>query len=176
MSIKRRRRSSVESLVRAGMLFPAMVVLWSGLAFGQTEVVEFSDESLRPRYQQLIEELRCPKCQNQNLADSNSAIAVDLRLQIQSLLEQQNSNAEIKSYLAERYSDFILYRPLLDRRTLFLWAAPIFFVLSAAMAMVLLLRRQRRISDDPGNDPQIVISDSDKQRLAQLLNTRNDRR
>jgi cytochrome c-type biogenesis protein CcmH len=65
------------------MLFSAMVVLWSGLAFGQTEVVEFSDESLRPRYQQLIEELRCPKCQNQNLADSNSAIAVDLRLQIQ---------------------------------------------------------------------------------------------
>ena len=162
--------------MRAGILLSAMVMLWSGLAFGQTEVVEFSDESLRPRYQKLIEELRCPKCQNQNLADSNSAISVDLRLQIQSLLEQQNSNAEIKSYLAERYSDFILYRPPVDRRTLFLWAAPIFFMLSAATAMVLLLRRQRRISDAPCNDPQIVISDSDEQRLAQLLNTRNDHR
>ena len=176
MSIKRRRRPLLESLVRAGMLFSAVVMLSSGLVFGQTEVVEFSDESLRPRYLQLIEELRCPKCQNQNLADSNSAISVDLRLQIQSLLEQQNSNAEIKSYLTERYSDFILYRPLVDRRTLFLWAAPIFFILSAAMAMVLLLRRQRRMSDYPSNDSQIVISDSDKQRLAQLLNTRNDLR
>ena len=166
----------MESLVSAGMLLSAMVVLWSGPAVGQTEVVEFSDESLRPRYQQLIEELRCPKCQNQNLADSNSAISVDLRLQIQSLLEQQNSNAEIKSYLTERYSDFILYRPLVDRRTLFLWVAPIFFVLSAATAMVILLRRQCRISDDLGNDSQIVIGDRDKQRLAQLLNTRNDTR
>ncbi len=173
---KRRRRPLLESFVRAGMLFSAVVMLSSGLVFGQTEVVEFSDESLRPRYLQLIEELRCPKCQNQNLADSNSAISIDLRLQIQSLLEQQNSNAEIKSYLTERYSDFILYRPLVDRRTLFLWVAPIFFMLSAAAAMVLVLRRQHRISDHPSDDSQIVISDSDKQRLAQLLNTRNDLR
>ena len=70
------------------------------------DVVNFSDESLRPRYQQLIQELRCPKCQNQNLADSNSPISVDLRSQVHRLLEEGKSNAEIKTYLSDRYSDF----------------------------------------------------------------------
>ena len=68
----------------------------SSLVVGSTEVVEFSDESLRPRFQQLVEELRCPKCQNQNLADSNSPISQDLRREIQRMLEQQMTDQQIK--------------------------------------------------------------------------------
>ena len=60
-----------------------MLLLLSGVASAVEDVVSFSDESLRPRYQQLLEELRCPKCQNQNLADSNSAISQDLRAEVQ---------------------------------------------------------------------------------------------
>jgi len=73
-----------------------------------TEVVEFSDPKLRDRYYQLVEELRCPKCQNQNLADSNAPISTDMKAQIQLMLENQHSNDQIKHYLVSRYSEFIL--------------------------------------------------------------------
>ncbi len=139
-------------------------------------MVEFSDDSMRPRYQKLIEELRCPKCQNQNLADSNSAISVDLRLQIQRLLEQQNSDEEIKHYLAERYSDFILYRPLVDQRTWFLWAAPFLFVLSAVIAVILLQRRRQSDIGEYDSGRRVAMSAGDRERLDQLLNTPSEPR
>ena len=73
----------MKALLFVVLLFQCQLVL------ANAEVVEFSDESLRPRYQQLLEELRCPKCQNQNLADSNSPISNDLRVQVQRLLEEE---------------------------------------------------------------------------------------
>ena len=69
---------------------------FSALVFAGAEVVEFSDESLRSRYQNLVQELRCPKCQNQNLADSNSPISKDLRREIQRMLEEKMTDREIK--------------------------------------------------------------------------------
>ena len=85
----------------------------SGFVFATSELVEFSDPSYRARYQQLITELRCPKCQNQNLADSNSPISLDLRNEVQRLLEDGLSNQEIETYLTNRYSAFILYLSLI---------------------------------------------------------------
>lgn len=94
-----------------------------------TDVVIFSDPSLRERYYQLVAELRCPKCQNQNLADSNAPISKDMKAQIYSMLEAQNTDDEIKGYLVSRYSEFILYRPEVNPGTWFLWFAPLCFVL-----------------------------------------------
>jgi cytochrome c-type biogenesis protein CcmH len=68
--------------------FAVLSLLLANMAVASSAVVEFSDESLRIRYQQLVQELRCPKCQNQNLADSNSPISEDLRAQVHRLLEQ----------------------------------------------------------------------------------------
>ena len=75
------------------------VALFTSVLFGSENLVEFSDESLRSRYQTLITELRCPKCQNQNLADSNAPISKDLREEIQRMLEQKMSDREIKYHL-----------------------------------------------------------------------------
>jgi cytochrome c-type biogenesis protein CcmH len=97
--------------------------------YASTEVIKFSDPLLRDRYYQLVEELRCPKCQNQNLADSNAPISKDMKAQIYSMLEAQNSDDEIKAYLVSRYSEFILYRPEVNSGTWFLWFSPLFFVL-----------------------------------------------
>ena len=94
-----------------------------------SEVINFSDPSLRDRYYQLVEELRCPKCQNQNLADSNAPISKDMKAQIYSMLEAQNSDDEIKAYLVSRYSEFILYRPEVNTGTWFLWFAPLCFII-----------------------------------------------
>jgi cytochrome c-type biogenesis protein CcmH len=92
-------------------------------------VVEFSDPLLRERYYQLVQELRCPKCQNQNLADSNAPISKDMKAQIHTMLEAQNTDDQIKQHLVSRYSEFVLYRPEVNANTWFLWFAPLCFVL-----------------------------------------------
>jgi cytochrome c-type biogenesis protein CcmH len=132
------------------------------------DVVNFSDETLRPRYQQLIQELRCPKCQNQNLADSNSPISVDLRRQIQRLLEEGKDNDEIKSYLSSRYSDFILYRPQVKENTWFLWAAPIVLLLLGLLILYRIFQCQKTtvLVEEP-------VSSQDQERLRELLKNTN---
>ncbi|MDB9805069.1 cytochrome c-type biogenesis protein CcmH [Porticoccaceae bacterium] len=146
-----------------------LLLLLSSVAVAVEDVVNFSDESLRPRYQQLLEELRCPKCQNQNLADSNSAISQDLRAEVQRLLEQDLSDAEIKEYLKNRYSEFILYRPEVNRATWFLWAAPVILVLLGGL-IVLRLSRRKKLSQGEKLDvsPRSV---EQQQRLDELLNS-----
>ena len=84
----------------------------------------FTEEQFRVRYYSLINELRCPKCQNQNLADSNSLIAVDLRNEIYLMIEEGKSNEAIVSFLVARYGDFVRYDPPLNSVTLILWFAP----------------------------------------------------
>ena len=108
------------------------VALFTSVLFGSENLVEFSDESLRSRYQTLITELRCPKCQNQNLADSNAPISKDLREEIQRMLEQKMSDREIKYHLTSRYSEFILYRPDVNKTTYLLWGSPLLFFSSVS--------------------------------------------
>jgi cytochrome c-type biogenesis protein CcmH len=146
-----------------------LLLLLSNAAMAVEDVVSFSDESLRPRYQQLLEELRCPKCQNQNLADSNSAISQDLRAEVQRLLEQELTDAEIKEYLKNRYSEFILYRPEVNRATWFLWAAPVLLVLLGGLIVLRLSRRKK--SSDPEPVDKNLRSVDQQQRLDELLNS-----
>ncbi len=146
-----------------------LLLLLSSAAMAVEDVVKFSDESLRPRYQQLLEELRCPKCQNQNLADSNSAISQDLRAEVQRLLGEGLTDAEIKEYLKNRYSEFILYRPELNRATWFLWAAPVVLVLLGGLIVLRLSRRKKPSASQESDIP--VRSTDQQQRLDELLNS-----
>lgn len=152
-------------LKHAGLL----LLLLSSAAMAVEDVVSFSDESLRPRYQQLLEELRCPKCQNQNLADSNSSISQDLRAEVQRLLEQDLTDAEIKDYLKNRYSEFILYRPEVNSSTWFLWAAPVVLVLLGGLIVLRLSRRKKTSGME--ETPISVRSTDQQQRLDKLLNS-----
>jgi cytochrome c-type biogenesis protein CcmH len=156
------------------LLLFLMLVLQSQLLLANVEVVEFSDESLRPRYQQLIEELRCPKCQNQSLADSNSPISNDLRAQVQRLLEEDLSDQQIKDYLVARYSDFILYRPEVNQTTWLLWGSPLVFVLLGLLVVYRLYFKQRPSESQSHSQSQNSdqISPEDQQRLDSLLTDR----
>ena len=144
-------------------LMALFTLFLSSLVVASTEVVEFSDESLRPRFQQLVEELRCPKCQNQNLADSNSPISQDLRREIQRMLEQQMTDQQIKDYLKSRYSEFILYRPEVNKSTWLLWGSPALILL---LGLLIAMRHNRQ-------KPLVTASSSasaaDQQRLTALL-------
>jgi cytochrome c-type biogenesis protein CcmH len=154
-----------------GLGFAVLSLLLANMAVASTAVVEFSDESLRIRYQQLVQELRCPKCQNQNLADSNSPISEDLRAQVHRLLEEGMSDREIKNYLKSRYSEFILYRPEVDQNTWPLWAAPVVFLLFGLWVLYRLYFN--RSSSDMPVEQNDQLSSVDQQRLDQLLRNKD---
>ena len=115
------------------------------------QLITFSDDAYLKRYQNLLEELRCPKCQNQNLADSNAPISNDLKEEIQRLLEQGLDDDDIKRALTERYSDFILYDPKFNKNTYFLWLAP-FFVLLIGFWWVYSMSAKNYISHSKDRD------------------------
>lgn len=115
------------------------------------QLITFSDDAYLKRYQNLLEELRCPKCQNQNLADSNAPISNDLKEEIQRLLEQGLDDDDIKRALTERYSDFILYDPKFNKNTYFLWLAP-FVVLLIGFWWVYSMSTKNYISQSKDRD------------------------
>ncbi len=100
--------------------------------------ISFANDNLDKQYTNLIEELRCMVCQNQNLAESEAPLAVDMKEKIKEMLEMGMTEREIKSFLAERYSSYILYEPPVNTQNLILWLGPFVFVL--ILGFVLLRR------------------------------------
>ena len=145
-----------------------VLMLVSGSVNATTDLVVFSDPSYAARYQTMILELRCPKCQNQNLADSNSPISQDLRAEVQRLLELGMTNGEIQQHLTERYSEFILYRPQVNKSTYLLWVAPIVILLIGMAIIFGLSRRSSAALECQRSD-----TPDDQQRLAELLKDGN---
>ena len=80
-------------------------------------------------YQGIIQEVRCLVCQNQSVAESNAELAKDLRQEIFLQVKQGKSENEIKSYLLERYGDFVLYEPSFKQSTYILWLSPILILI-----------------------------------------------
>ena len=113
----------------------------------------FDDPELQARYEHIISEVRCLKCQNQTIKDSNALLASDLRREIRRMLDEGMTDAQVYDFLVERYGDFALYRPRASGKTLFLWIAPAFFLLGGTFLMVMIVRRRMLlpIEDEPGD-------------------------
>jgi cytochrome c-type biogenesis protein CcmH len=132
-------------------------------AWAVIETYQFDSDADKQRYQQFIEELRCPKCQNQNLAGSNSPIAKDLRHQLYQLIDQQKTDQAIEQFMVERYGNFVLYRPPVDKNTVLLWLAPAVLLLMALLSIILFrIRNNRQVN------AQALTAD-EQQQLDQLL-------
>lgn len=114
--------------------------------FAAIEAHEFSNELDRQRYQSFIEEMRCPKCQNQNLAGSDSPISADLRRELYEMIKADKSDKEIVDFMVERYGEFILYRPRVTPATYALWGAPIALLVIGSIVLIMILRRRRSMS------------------------------
>ena len=106
------------------------------------ETFEFNDEVTKIRFQALSKELRCPKCQNQNLADSNSPIAQDLRKELYQLLQQGKADIEIVDFMVNRYGEFVLYRPRVSAVTYILWFGPVILILLGIIVVIFIVRRK----------------------------------
>lgn len=139
------------------------------LAWSVIETYQFDDEQLRERYQRFTQELRCPKCQNQNLSGSNSPIAEDLRRELHRLLHEGRSDQQITEFMVARYGEFVLYRPRLQQKTLILWFAPAIFLLLGVIVVVLLVRRQAISRADLTVAQSESLSASEQQAIDQLL-------
>ena len=136
--------------MRLAILLLASLLATSALAIDSGPA--FDDPELQQRYDRLVYELRCLMCQNNNIADSNSMIASDLRREVRELIAQGKSDAEIRTYMTDRYGDFVLYRPPVTPRTWLLWAAPALFMLGGlAVAASIVARRARAARNDPAS-------------------------
>jgi cytochrome c-type biogenesis protein CcmH len=151
-----RRLLCLLGLVLLTLALPAAAVI---------ETYEFSDPVLEERYQLLSAELRCPKCQNQNIADSNAPISKDLRKLLHQQLEAGASDEQILDYMVARYGEFVRYRPRFDGATAVLWLAPVILVLAGIAIALLALRGRRRqkVAD------AVELNAAERQRLQQLL-------
>ncbi len=124
------------------------------------DVVEFDDAVERERYHRLTYELRCPKCQNQNLIDSNSQISQDLRREVARLINEGKNDEEIKTQMVALYGDFILYRPPVQSNTVVLWLGPVVMMALGLLVfgVILIKRMKTEILDD--EEGELVEGDS----------------
>lgn len=130
------------------------------------EETQFDDPQLEQRYQDLIAELRCLVCQNQNLADSDADLAKDLRRKTAEMLRAGESDQAILEYMRERYGDFVLYRPPFNLGNAVLWIGP--FVLLFLVAVVLLLRIRRQQTASSAIDDSAIDSEQ-RRKIRDLL-------
>ena len=134
----------------------------SGLAV--VETYEFSDPAHESRYQDMIAQLRCLVCQNQNLADSNAELARDLRARTYEMINAGASDEDIADFMIARYGDFVLYKPPLRLRTTLLWGGPFALLLIALIVFFFTVRRSRIPKD---------IEGVDREAAARLLNKKS---
>jgi cytochrome c-type biogenesis protein CcmH len=147
-----------------------LLMLLSCSAQAVIETYQFDNAEQRVRYQHFIEELRCPKCQNQNLSGSDASIAADLRRELHRLLLEGRSDEQITEYMVNRYGDFILYRPRFTAETFLLWGAPAIFLMLGLVLIVFVVKRQKKMA---AVDQSEVLLDIDQQRLQELLRDNN---
>ncbi|MBE5252251.1 cytochrome c-type biogenesis protein [Mixta mediterraneensis] len=136
-----------------GMLFS--VSLWAAI-----DTYQFDSVAQEEQYRNLTASLRCPKCQNNSIADSNAMIAADMRLKVYELMKQGQSRQQIINYMVARYGNFVTYEPPVTPSTLILWVGPALFVVLGGLIIILRSRQRKTRSE---------LDDSEQQRLDAIL-------
>ncbi len=149
-------------------LWLVMLLLMATPVFAAIDAYEFQNPAQEQRFRALTTELRCPKCQNQTIADSNAPLSQDLRQRVYEMIQAGRSDQEIKDFMITRYGDFITYRPPFRPATWILWLGPVVLLLLAALGLWLWLRQLER-------QPAPELSEAERRRLAELLSRREER-
>lgn len=138
-------------------LLGLLMLIISGSALATIDVMQFKDEAQEQQFRQLTEQLRCPKCQNNSIADSNSMIATDLRQKVYELMQEGKSQKEIVDYMVARYGNFVTYDPPLTPLTVLLWVMPV--VAIGLGGWIIFSRTRRRVRVKLEEFPDDVIPD-----------------
>ena len=147
-------------------LLLAMSMLFANSAVAAIETYQFTTPEMADRFEDLTAELRCPKCQNQNLSDSDSIISKDLRRQVKTMVDAGKSDDEIRTFMVQRYGDFILYDPPFKMETLVLWLAPGVLVV---IGLVVVVKVRRKKPAAP-----VALSDEEKAQLDKLIKQKKE--
>lgn len=138
-------------------------------AMAAVTVYEFDSPQQEAQYQALINDFRCPTCQNQNLAGSDAPIAQDLKQKTYEMVKAGRSDSEIRAFMFERYGDFISYKPPVRPSTWILWFfPPVLLVLSLLVWVLKNRKKQAKLSSD---SPVQALSAKEEANLQALLQT-----
>ena len=141
-------------------------------AYAAIDVYDFDSVQQEAQYRGLIEELRCPKCQNQNLAGSDAPIAQDLKQKTYDLIKDGRSDGEIRAYMQERYGDFITYKPPVRPSTWILWFFPPLLLITLIIGWFWQSRRHQRVARGQSGvtvDSATALTTVEKAELDRLL-------
>ena len=158
----------------------AMVLLVAGLsmsAWANIDTYQFDNPRQEAQYRALIEEFRCPKCQNQNLAGSDAPIAQDLKQKTYDMVKDCRSDTEIRQYMNERYGDFISYKPPVRPSTWILWFFPPVLLVFVMLAWFIRNRNSSKraaVIANPIEEGYAPLSAAEQQRLQDLLNANDN--
>ncbi|WP_254598747.1 cytochrome c-type biogenesis protein [Polynucleobacter tropicus] len=139
-----------------------LVVLFS-FAHADEAAPLAEDPVVEQRLISISEEMRCLVCQNESLSGSRSELAQDLRREIRDLIKQGKTDAEIRTFMVDRYGDFVLYRPPVKPTTWLLWAGPFVLMIAGMVALLMYLRRRN------SQVVNVTLSDDDNKRVDALL-------
>jgi cytochrome c-type biogenesis protein CcmH len=121
-------------------------LMLAGLAQAVDTTPPLPTPELQRRYRDMTHELRCVQCQNEAIADSPVSLAADLRRQVREMILAGQSDEQIRDYMVQRYGEFILFRPRVNWRTAWLWAAPAVLLLAGLLAALRVLARRTRLA------------------------------
>ena len=158
----------------------ATVLLVAGLsmsAWANIDTYQFDNPRQEAQYRGLIEEFRCPKCQNQNLAGSDAPIAQDLKQKTYDMVKDGRSDGEIRQYMNERYGDFISYKPPVRPSTWILWFFPPVLLVLVMLAWFIRNRNSSKraaVIAHPIEEGYAPLSAAEQQRLQNLLNANDN--
>ncbi|MDD2168292.1 cytochrome c-type biogenesis protein CcmH [Glaesserella parasuis] len=146
----------------------ALLLLVSALSIASTDIQQFDNAQQESDYRALIQELRCPQCQNNNIADSNATIATDMRNKTLELLKQGKSKDEVVGYMVERYGNFVTYDPPITPATILLWLMPLLLI---GVGLSIMFKRKKRVQAVSSEQKNANVVDT--ARLNQILNEKD---
>ena len=156
----------------ASLIIACLFSMLSINAYAAIDVYDFDSVQQEAQYRGLIEELRCPKCQNQNLAGSDAPIAQDLKQKTYDLIKDGRSDGEIRAYMQERYGDFITYKPPVRPSTWILWFFPPLLLITLIVGWFWQSRRHQRVARGQSGvtvDSATALTTVEKAELDRLL-------
>jgi cytochrome c-type biogenesis protein CcmH len=146
------------------------LLLLTGAVQATQALIEFKSPEQQALFKELTHELRCPKCQNQNIADSNAVVAVDMRNKTLELVQQGQSKEQVLDYMKSRYGDFVHYQPPLNKFTFVLWLLPALMVFGLMLLLVMRRKAERKVmATEPVDTAQRQAEPQLEQQLDQLI-------
>ncbi len=149
------------------IIMSLLMLFISVSSYAGIEVHTFKTPQQEEDYKQLINELRCLVCQNQNIADSNADLAKDLRREIYGMISEGQDRDQIVRFMTDRYGDFVMYRPPFKASTAVLWAGPFVLLGLGVIGLLLFIRKRKKT---PVSDQ---TSESDHARATGILDNNN---